>query len=86
MIITISKKEDGCMGSEDNFNKFLEKKKITKKTAKAGLVHGKEIKIIGERFSQDDLKEVDVTKITEEVDDTNLTGELACGSGGCELK
>ena len=28
---------------------------------------------------------IDLTKITEEQDDTNLTGELACAGGACEI-
>ena len=32
------------------------------------------------------LKFVDVTQIHEGTDETDLSGELACGSGGCELK
>ena len=31
------------------------------------------------------LKEVDVSQIIEIVDNTNLTGELACAGGSCEL-
>ena len=31
------------------------------------------------------LKEVDVSQIVEVVDNTNLTGELACAGGSCEL-
>jgi len=31
------------------------------------------------------LKEVDVTKVIEEEDNTNLTGELACSGGACEI-
>ena len=32
------------------------------------------------------LKEVDLTKVLEYDDDTNLTGELACAGGACEIK
>jgi ribonucleoside-diphosphate reductase alpha chain len=32
------------------------------------------------------LKDVDLTKIIEEDDNTDLKGEIACGAGGCELK
>jgi len=32
------------------------------------------------------LNEVDITKIIEFEDETNLTGELACAGGSCELK
>ena len=32
------------------------------------------------------LKEVDLSKVTEETDETNLTGELACAGGACEVK
>jgi len=32
------------------------------------------------------LKEVDLTKITEEKDNTNLSGEVACSGGSCEIK
>jgi ribonucleoside-diphosphate reductase alpha chain len=32
------------------------------------------------------LKDVDLSKIVELDDDTNLMGEIACGSGGCEIK
>ena len=31
------------------------------------------------------LKKIDLTKVTEEQDDTNLTGELACAGGACEI-
>jgi len=31
------------------------------------------------------LTKIDLTKITEEQDDTNLTGELACAGGACEI-
>jgi len=33
-----------------------------------------------------DLKEIDLTKITETDDETNLAGELACVGGVCEIK
>lgn len=33
-----------------------------------------------------DLSEVDVTKITEDYDNTDLSGEVACGGGACEIK
>ena len=32
------------------------------------------------------LKEVDLTRVVEGDDNTDLTGEIACGAGGCELK
>jgi ribonucleoside-diphosphate reductase alpha chain len=32
------------------------------------------------------LKSIDVTKIVESEDNTNLTGELACAGGACEIK
>lgn len=32
------------------------------------------------------LKDVDLSKIIELDDDTNLSGEIACGSAGCEIK
>jgi ribonucleoside-diphosphate reductase alpha chain len=32
------------------------------------------------------LKDVDLSKIVELDDDTNLMGEIACGSAGCEIK
>jgi hypothetical protein len=32
------------------------------------------------------LSDVDVTKIFENADNTDLSGEIACGSGGCELR
>jgi len=31
------------------------------------------------------LKKIDLTKVIEEQDDTNLTGELACAGGACEI-
>jgi len=31
------------------------------------------------------LKSVDLTKIVEQSDDTNLKGEIACGGGACEI-
>ena len=31
------------------------------------------------------LKSIDLTKIVELQDDTNLTGELACAGGSCEI-
>jgi len=31
------------------------------------------------------LKEIDLSKVIEEKDETNLTGELACAGGACEL-
>ena len=31
------------------------------------------------------LRDVDLSKITEEEDNTDLTGELACVAGGCEI-
>jgi ribonucleoside-triphosphate reductase (thioredoxin) len=31
------------------------------------------------------LQEVDITKVVEFDDNTNLTGELACAAGGCEI-
>jgi ribonucleoside-triphosphate reductase len=32
------------------------------------------------------LKEIDLSKIIEEKDETNLTGELACAGGACEIQ
>ena len=32
------------------------------------------------------LKEVDLSNVVEIVDNTNLTGELACAGGACELQ
>ena len=32
-----------------------------------------------------DLIEIDLSKIKEEDDETNLTGELACAGGACEI-
>ena len=32
------------------------------------------------------LVEIDLSKILEEVDETNLTGELACAGNACEVK
>ena len=32
------------------------------------------------------LDEVDITRIIEFEDDTNLSGELACAGGACEIK
>ena len=32
------------------------------------------------------LTEVDLSKITETEDNTDLTGELACAGGACEIK
>jgi hypothetical protein len=32
------------------------------------------------------LKSVDLSKIVEMTDETDLSGELACSSGGCEIK
>ena len=32
------------------------------------------------------LKEVDLSKVVEETDETNLTGELACAGGACEIQ
>lgn len=32
------------------------------------------------------LKDIDLTKVIEEEDDTNLKGELACAGGSCEIK
>jgi len=31
------------------------------------------------------LKDIDLTKIVELDDDTNLSGELACSGGSCEI-
>jgi len=31
------------------------------------------------------LKDVDLSKIIEIDDDTNLSGEIACGANGCEI-
>ena len=33
-----------------------------------------------------DLKQIDLTKIIETDDETNLAGELACAGGSCEIK
>ena len=33
----------------------------------------------------DKLKEVNLTGVIESVDNTDLTGELACAGGACEL-
>ena len=32
------------------------------------------------------LTEIDLSKIVEEKDETNLTGELACAGGACEIQ
>jgi len=32
------------------------------------------------------LTNIDLSKVVEMVDDTNLSGEIACGSNGCEIK
>ena len=32
------------------------------------------------------LMDIDLSKIVEENDETNLTGELACAGGACEVK
>jgi ribonucleoside-diphosphate reductase alpha chain len=32
------------------------------------------------------LQEVDLTQVVELEDDTNLTGELACAGGSCEIR
>ena len=32
------------------------------------------------------LKEIDLSKISESDDNTDLTGELACAGGSCEIK
>lgn len=32
------------------------------------------------------LKEIDLSEVIEELDNTNLKGEVACGAGGCEVK
>ena len=32
------------------------------------------------------LKEIDLTKIIESDDNTNLAGEIACAGGSCEVK
>jgi ribonucleoside-diphosphate reductase alpha chain len=34
----------------------------------------------------DSLKEIDLTKIIEVDDNTNLSGEVACAGGACEVK
>jgi ribonucleoside-diphosphate reductase alpha chain len=31
------------------------------------------------------LSDIDLTKVVETVDNTNLSGEVACGAGGCEI-
>ena len=33
-----------------------------------------------------DLEEIDLTKIIETTDETDLAGELACAGGACEIK
>ena len=32
------------------------------------------------------LESVDLSRVTEEDDDTNLSGELACAGGACEIR
>jgi len=32
------------------------------------------------------LQEIDLSKVIEEKDETNLTGELACAGGACEIQ
>ena len=32
------------------------------------------------------LQEIDLTQVVELEDDTNLTGELACAGGSCEIR
>ena len=32
------------------------------------------------------LKEIDLTKVKEEEDNTDLKGEVACSGGSCEVK
>ena len=32
------------------------------------------------------LESIDLTKVIETDDNTDLTGEIACGAGGCEVK
>jgi hypothetical protein len=32
------------------------------------------------------LKDVNLSEIVEMEDETNLTGEIACGASGCEIK
>ena len=32
------------------------------------------------------LTEIDLTKVVEMDDNTDLKSEIACGSGGCEIK
>ena len=32
------------------------------------------------------LKDIDLSKVVEEDDETNLTGELACAGGACEVR
>jgi len=34
---------------------------------------------------QQSLKDMDLTQIVEEGDNTNLQGELACSAGACEI-
>ena len=31
------------------------------------------------------LNDIDLTKVVELIDNTNLSGEVACGAGGCEI-
>jgi hypothetical protein len=31
------------------------------------------------------LRDIDLTKVIETTDSTNLMGEQACGAGGCEV-
>jgi hypothetical protein len=32
------------------------------------------------------LTNIDLSKVVEQSDETNLSGEIACGAGGCEIK
>ena len=32
------------------------------------------------------LMDIDLSKVVEDDDETNLTGELACAGGACEVK
>ena len=66
--------------------KYLEGTKLQK------LSHGKryitktvKTALWDERFSLEDLENIDLTKVVEMEDNTDLKGEVACGAGGCEV-
>jgi ribonucleoside-diphosphate reductase alpha chain len=44
--------------------------------------------ITEEKYHQlmETLKDVNLSEIVEMEDETNLTGEIACGASGCEIK